>query len=239
MPPLLHRFPVGHSDAMLPPPRRWDQLGRFAMMHSPVAFRAFVEAHLPSAPSRVLEVGCGRGALALAVSELGYEVDAIDPKAPAGAIFHAVSLEEFSDPGSFDAVLANLSLHHIPDLGAAVARIRQLLRPGGRLIVNELAWDRFDEATARWYLEHRTATDPGAPGALERCLDKWAADHADLHTSAVMRTELDRHFEERFFVWTPQLNRELGEAVDDRAELALIEAGAIQATGFRYLGERP
>ena len=208
------------------------------MMHSGVAFRGFVETHLPAAPSRVLEVGCGRGALALAVSRLGYQVDAIDPDAPAGAIFRAISLEEFSDPGPFDAVLANLALHHIPDLGGALATIRQLLRPGGRLIINEHAWDRFDEPTARWYLEQRAATNRGAPSSLERCLEEWAADHAGLHTSAAMRSELDRHFEERFFVWTPYLNRELGKAIDDRAEQALIEAGAIQATGFRYVGER-
>ena len=209
------------------------------MMHGGVAFRAFVETHLPSASSRVLEVGCGRGALALAVSRLGYQVDAIDPDAPAGAIFRAVSLEEFSDPGPFDAVLANLALHHIPDLGSALAKIRRLLRPGGRLIVNELAWDRLDEPTARWYVGQLAATHAGAPSSVERCLDKWAADHAGLHTSAAMRTELDEHFEERFFAWTPQLNRELGKAVDDGAERALIEAGEIQATGFRYVGERP
>jgi hypothetical protein len=53
-----------------------------------------------------------------------------------------------------------------------------------------------------------------------------------------MRRELDRRFQERFFVWTPYLNRELGDAVDERAERALIEAGTIQATGFRYVGER-
>jgi hypothetical protein len=47
-----------------------------------------------------------------------------------------------------------------------------------------------------------------------------------------MRTELDRHFEERFFVWTPYLNRELGDAVAERAERALIEAGAIAPPVF-------
>jgi 2-polyprenyl-3-methyl-5-hydroxy-6-metoxy-1,4-benzoquinol methylase len=81
----------------------------------------------------VLEVGCGRGNLARGAARLGYQVDAIDPEAPVGAIFHAVSLEEFSDPGPFDAVLANLALHHIPDLSDALAKIRRLLRPGGRV----------------------------------------------------------------------------------------------------------
>jgi hypothetical protein len=47
-----------------------------------------------------------------------------------------------------------------------------------------------------------------------------------------MRTELDRHFEERLFVWTPYLNRELGDAVAEHAERALIEAGAIRPPVF-------
>ena len=203
-----------------------------------VHFRAFVETHLPPAPGRVLEVGCGRGRLARAVAGLGYRVSAIDPEAPAGAIFQRVSLEEFSDPGPFDAVLANLALHHIPDLRGALVKIEGLLRPGGRLIVNEHAWDRFDEPTARWYLEQRGGSDPAAPGSVEQCIAKWVADHAGLHSSAAMRSELDLRFEERFFSWMPYLNRELGDAVDERAERALIEAGAIQATGFRYVGER-
>jgi len=187
----------------------------------------------------VLEVGCGRGDLARVVARLGYRVTAIDPEAPAGAIFQPVSLEDFADPGPFDAILANLSLHHIADLRAALAKIRRLLRPGGRLIVNEHAWDRLDEPTARWYLEQRTAIDPDPPGSVEQCLDEWVADHVGLHSSAAMRAELDRRFEQRFFVWTPYLNRELGNAVDERTERNLIAAGAIQATGFRYVGERP
>src|SRR5215210_6404598 len=105
------------------------------MMGIGVAFRSFVETHLPAAPGRVLEVGCGRGDLARGVARLGYQVDAIDPEAPVGAIFHAVSLEKFSDPGPFDAALANLALHHIPDLSGALAKIWRLLRPGGRLTV--------------------------------------------------------------------------------------------------------
>ena len=52
-------------------------------------------------------------------------------------MFHVVTLEEFSDPGPFDAVLANLSLHHIHDLSGGLTKIRRLLRPGGLLILNE------------------------------------------------------------------------------------------------------
>ncbi len=44
----------------------------------------FVTEQLPSAPARVLEVGCGRGDLARAIAESGYEVVAIDPDAPGG-----------------------------------------------------------------------------------------------------------------------------------------------------------
>jgi SAM-dependent methyltransferase len=204
-----------------------------------VAFRAFVEAHLPAAPARVLEVGCGRGDLARAVARLGYEVTAIDPEAPVGSIFQAVSLEKFPDPDPFDAVLADRALHHIPDLRGALVKIARLLRPGGRLILNEHAWDRLDEPTASWYLEQRAATHPDAPRSVEECLAEWVVDHHGLHSSEAMRRELDERFEERFFAWTPYLSGELGRRVGERDERALIEAGVIQATGFRYVGERP
>lgn len=203
------------------------------LMHEP----AFVKAQLPPAPARVLEVGCGDGRLARALDDLGYGVTAIDPRAPKGAIFQAVPLEEFADPECFDAVVASRALHHIADLGGALSKLQRLLVPGGRLIVVEHAWDRLDEPTARWYLEQRRATDPDAPNSLEACLADWEADHAGLHGSVAMRRELDLRFAERFFAWTPCLHGELGEALEHE-ERSLIEAGAIQATGFVYVGEQ-
>jgi SAM-dependent methyltransferase len=56
-------------------------------------------------------------------------------------------VEEFSDPGPFDYVVASLSLHHIEDLGSALEKIANLLQAGGTLVVVEFAWDRLDEAT--------------------------------------------------------------------------------------------
>jgi SAM-dependent methyltransferase len=186
----------------------------------------------------VLEVGCGDGRLARTLDDLGYRVVAIDPAAPEGPIFQAVSLEEFADPARFDAVVASRALHHIPDLGGAVAKLQRLLAPGGRLIVVEHAWDRLDEPTARWHLEKRRTTDhPDTPSSLQACLAKWEADHAGLHGAAAIRRELDRRFTERWFAWTPYLYLDLGEALEHE-ELRLIETGSIQATGFQYVGER-
>jgi SAM-dependent methyltransferase len=171
---------------------------------------SFVEAQLPSTPAQVLEIGCGDGDLARAVARLGYGIVAIDPQAPDGGIFERVSLEEFAGRGPFDAVLANRALHHIPDLAGALDRVARLLRPGGRLIVREHAWERMDERTARWYLEQLAVIDPAAPTSVESCLADWNADHTGLHGYEEMRAELDQRFNERFFAWTPYLYAELG-----------------------------
>ena len=183
----------------------------------------------------MLEVGCGQGELARALAASGHTVVAIDPDAPAGELFRTVSLEEFPGDEPFDAVVASRSLHHIPGLGEAVAKIAGLLKPGGRFILDEHAFDRLDDRTARWYYLHRVG-QADAPSSLVACRAEWHADHAGLHGSAAMREHLDHHFTQRFFAWVPYLYRELSN-VDEEQERSLIEAGTIQATGFRYVGE--
>jgi SAM-dependent methyltransferase len=187
-----------------------------------VNLEPFVAAHLP-ARARVLEVGCGHGALAFAMARLGHDVLAIDPRAPEGEPFRRVSLEDLADPGPFGAVVANRSLHHIHDLPAAVEKIARLLAPGGRLLLHEHAWDVVDEPTLRWYHEHGGRGD-------------WRADHAGLHSSEAMLAELAPRFTERSLEWTPYLGGELG--LEPEVERAAIESGAIRATGFLYVGER-
>ena len=129
--------------------------------------QSFVEAHLPPPPAMVLEVGCGRGELARGIADSGYEVVAIDPDAPTGELFQAVSLEAFTAAKPFDGVVASRALHHIADLPGSVAKIASLLRPNGRFILDEHACDRLDERTARWYLERRAASHAHAPSSLE------------------------------------------------------------------------
>jgi SAM-dependent methyltransferase len=197
----------------------------------------FVSEHLPRPPARVLEVGCGAGELTKAIGRFGHRVIGIDPVAPAGPLFRRTSLEEFADPGPFDAVVASRALHHLTHLADALDKIASLLRTTGRLIVNEHAFDRLDERTARWYLEKRALGSADAPRTLQRCLAEWERDHAGLHGYAAMRRELDRRFAALYFAWTPYLYEELEGVVDASEERDLIDAGEIQATGFRYVGE--
>ena len=126
----------------------------------------------------MLEIGCGDGALARELTERGYVVVAIDPEAPDGPIFRRTTIEDFADPGPFDAVVASLSLHHVHDLGAALDKVVRLLR--GPLILNEFAWERLEPMTP-----------------------EWEEEHEGLHTYGAMRAELDARFEERFFEWRP------------------------------------
>jgi SAM-dependent methyltransferase len=200
--------------------------------------KEFVAANLPPAPARVLEVGCGRGELALAMDAIGHDVLAIDPEAPEGDLFRRVSLEELDDPGPFDAIVASRSLHHVPDLAGALDKIARLLRPGGVVILNEHAWDRMDEATARWFLDRWSAADPDAPRSLEEFREYWRADHEGLHTYVAMREQLDHRFAERYFAWTPYMHGELAGAVSEDEIAELVGAGTIRATGFRYAGVR-
>jgi SAM-dependent methyltransferase len=206
---------------------------------------------LPPVPARVLEVGCGEGRLARSMSAAGYRVVAIDPDAPEGPLFKRVTIEEFVASDPFEAAVATLSLHHIVDLDAAVAKIAGLIAPGGTFVVVEFASDRLDEATAGWALKHLVpgnehgwlarrrsewkAQDggPDASGFAEY-LRRWAASEK-FHSAAEMLEVCRRHFDERQFEEWPYLYAEL-EGVTREQEIAEIEAGRIQAMGLTFVG---
>lgn len=101
---------------------------------------------------RVLEVGCGTGNLwrenaarlppglhlVLTDASAGMLVEARARLArrslrAAFGIMDARRLALIS--GSFDLVLANHMLYHVPDRGAALAELQRALRPGGRVVV--------------------------------------------------------------------------------------------------------
>jgi SAM-dependent methyltransferase len=200
----------------------------------------FVTTHLPDPPSQVLEIGCGSGELAYALTQRSYKMTAIDPEAPEGAIFQRTSLEEFRDPGPFDAVVASRSLHHLGDIDAAVKKIHALLREEGILILYEFAWDQMDERTVRWYLSHAPEGDLDhkslLPGNFPHA---WITEHEGLHDSISMRRALDHHFRLRLFEWVPYIADYYLEQPDlVEEEWELIASGAINPLAFRYVGIR-
>jgi SAM-dependent methyltransferase len=104
-------------------------------------------ACVPAAAEAVLDVGCGDGFLAARLARRVPFVVAIDRDAPvlgrARARFpeapvtwcHGDILTHPLKAESFDAVLSNAALHHLPDARAALRRLSQLVRPGGTLAI--------------------------------------------------------------------------------------------------------
>lgn len=102
---------------------------------------------LPRPPARILDAGCGEGALSRALADAGYAVTSIDADPAAVAAARAAGvpamcadLASYEDE-PFDAVVMLLSLHHMHPLGTVLDQVTRLLRPSGTLILDEYAWD--------------------------------------------------------------------------------------------------
>lgn len=203
-------------------------------------FEQFAREHLPAPSARVLDVGCGQGELTTALSVAGYDVLGIDPLAPSGELFRRLKLEDLEASERFDAAVASFSLHHMRDLDAALDKIAGLLPPGGVVVVDEFAWDRLDDTALDWlYGQRRALAAAGhgeAPASRDELRREWEAEHLGLHGLATLREALAARFDEREFEWTPHLHRKLAGVATAVLEQALIDAGAIQALGFRYVG---
>lgn len=197
----------------------------------------FVGKSLPPPPARVLEVGAGEGALARALREEGYDVEAIDP-ASTTADVQPVALHELSaEPGSFDAAVAVLSLHHVEPLQASCRRLAEVVRTGGVLVLDEIDFDRFDERAAAWWLEHH-GTPEGHDGQAGVPAEIVARLRAHCHMLTTLQAALDQGFELTPPVRGPYLYRwELDPSLRE-TELALIARGELPATGARLVGIR-
>lgn len=204
----------------------------------------FVRTWLPPPPATVLEVGAGTGDLARRLNEAGYDVTPIDPVATNDAVVHAVTLEEFSEDKQYDAVVASRSLHHIPNLEAAIVKIHEYVDATGHVLLNDFGWERVDEPTGKWLYSQLQDQDTQNPEEREEesfseWFEHWRAEHADLHQSDEMLDTLRDRFTECYYAGCPYL---VGEYVDGdpdlvRTERSLIMDGTIRAAGFRFVGQ--
>jgi hypothetical protein len=201
-----------------------------------VDFATFALSQLPPPPARVLEIGCGRtGGVTPVLVAAGHDVLGVDPDAPPGPSYRAVSLEELEEE-SFDVVVAERVFHHVHPLPSALDKVARM---APLLILDEFAWDRIDEPTREWYEgQQRMLVAAGREPAGPLDLAMWRSEHDDLHPSELIRREVNARFEERYFEPRPYLYRWLDGPASLELEQGLLEAGAIQPIGFRWVGVR-
>jgi 2-polyprenyl-3-methyl-5-hydroxy-6-metoxy-1,4-benzoquinol methylase len=94
-------------------------------------------------PSRLLDVGAGRGRFVAAARAAGYQADGIEPSARGvagareiGVVLAQASIEEAAVPArSLGVVTLWHVLEHLDEPGQALKRIAGWLRPGGAILV--------------------------------------------------------------------------------------------------------
>ena len=114
---------------------------------------------------RLADIGCGNGVLACEAALMGAEVDAIDISpamlrlAEIQARDRKVAIRTQSagllsfayQPNSYDLIVSEFTLHHLPDFWKAVAmsRIFAALKPGANFFLRDIVFVRTPDGTER------------------------------------------------------------------------------------------
>ncbi|SHN80321.1 class I SAM-dependent methyltransferase [Bradyrhizobium erythrophlei] len=114
---------------------------------------------------RIADIGCGNGVLACEAARAGAEVDAIDISpamlalAEISASDRKVAIRTQSagllsfayQPSSYDLIVSEFTLHHLPDFWKAVAmsRIFAALKPGANFFLRDIVFVRTPDGTER------------------------------------------------------------------------------------------
>jgi SAM-dependent methyltransferase len=195
----------------------------------------FVRSALSPPPARVLEVGAGQGELASELAAAGYDVVAVDPAGEADNVLPIPLLDLDAPPAGFDAAVAVVSLHHVEPLEQSCAHLAALVRPGGRLVVDEFDVDAFDERAAGWWNRRRRELGREEHGD-EAATVADLRDH--LHSIERIRAALAPAFELSAPERGPYLHRWDLEPELQQPEEDAIARSEIPAVGVRFTGRR-
>jgi len=229
----------------------------------------FIRRFLPRRCQRILEVGCGTGELASRLSQDECSVIAIDSDRDFVAAARRLGVDarvatwpDF-DEGNFDAVLFSRSLHHIHPLDGSVKHAADSLAEGGRIIVEDFAYESVDEKTLGWFADAisrlKTAGllvegDEFLNKVLSKTdtLNAWRENHEHaLHMARQIRAQLEKLFGDVVNEEAPYYFRYLAGAIvptENRdaivqglaeEEAALTRDGSIVALGRRFVAARP
>jgi SAM-dependent methyltransferase len=200
---------VSLSDAWEPQAAAWAALTRSGWNPYERWLPPFLEL-VPAPGRRTLDVGCGEGTVARALTALGHAVVGLDVSPRLVALARdAVPDAEFVagdatalpfEDGAFDLVLAVNVLMNVEDLDAGVAEAARVLGPGGRLCVS-IVHPVFSAGDA--YLEPRVYEErherDGVTLVLRnahRPLEAYsrALEHAGFLVEALREPRLDGRF---------------------------------------------
>jgi trans-aconitate methyltransferase len=95
----------------------------------------------PQSGERILDLGCGDGALTIKLTELGCTLVAVDSSLEMvkaakslGLDAHVVDGQSLQFSNEFDAVFSNAALHWIKNPERVIAGVWRALKPGGRFV---------------------------------------------------------------------------------------------------------
>lgn len=199
-----------------------DAYDRFIGRYGAALGEAMLEAAEVRAGMRVLDVGCGTGALAVQAAQLvgTANVAAVDPSEPFAEACRA-RLPEADvrvapaeslpfDDAAFDAVLSQLVLNFLSDAPRGVAEMARVAQPGG--VVAACVWDYAGEMTLlRAFWDSAKAVDGAAPdeGASMRYASPRELEElwtqAGLHDVAVSALHVAADYADFDDLWTPFL----------------------------------
>jgi SAM-dependent methyltransferase len=152
---------------------------------------------------RLLDLACGPGLVAGAARRCGAVAKGLDFSSAmiglARAAHPEINFEEgdaealpFAD-GSFDAVVSNFGIHHVPDPVQAMSEVRRVLRPGGRVAFTSwaapgenIAWKILFDAISAHGDPNAARTPPSGgglrnPDDLLRVLGAAGFDQTEAH----------------------------------------------------------